>query len=335
MACGDFQWFMKLFSQNRWIQALAYLFCISVFLVQLFKLLPTYFAPTMTYTEVTNVQLKDIDFPLDFEICVKPLLNSTALQEFGYPTPYHYIVGSNSTTNNTSIGWGGYSNNSGALISAKEVLITARLNVTTNILTEVHIDRPGGNAVENLVDKVTLDKINWVYECHTLNLSNVADFNSMEALSIFFNLTDDILLGNNISVELRVKGKTLKSQRDIQEHQLYASGDDLTIDDVKLNQFSSYIMRIKKNVFVEEDRTKNCRNYPNLDFESYKDCDFRYMRNKVKEMNLMPPWLTDDLENVTTEPVKSTSHILYQLQRFIMGLETSDCLLPCTQSQKK
>ena len=88
----------------------------------------------------------------------------------------------------------------------------------------------------------------------------------------------------------------------------------------KHNHFSNYIMKIKKNVFVEEDKTKNCRNYPNLDFESYKDCDFQYMRNKVKEMNLMPPWLTDDLDNVTSEPVKSTSHISYQLGRLFMGL---------------
>ena len=123
MPCGDIHWIRKLFSQNRWIQALAHLFCISVFLFQLFKLLPTYFAPTMTYTEVTNVALKDINFPLDFEICVKPLLNSTALnKQFGYLTPYLYLVGANSDL--TLIGWGGYySNNSGAVTSAKEVLI--------------------------------------------------------------------------------------------------------------------------------------------------------------------------------------------------------------------
>ena len=297
-------------------------------MLQLFKMLPTYFDPTMTYTEVTNVPLKDINFPLDFEICVKPLLNNRALRRLGYVTPYHYIVGANS--DNTFISWGGYSNNSGV---AKDVLVAARLNVTTNLLHEVYIDRHGGNASENLVDNVTLDKINWVYECQTLNLSNVADLNSMESIKVYFKPADDIILRNNISVELRVRGKTLKSQRDIPEHRLYASGDDLKL--TKLNQFSSYIMKIKENVFVEEDKTKNCRNYPNLDFESYNDCDFQYMRSKVKEMMLMPPWLTDDLDNVTIQPVKFTSHISYQLGRLFMGLETSDCLLPCTKSQKK
>ena len=175
--------------------------------------------------------------------------------------------------------------------------------------------------------------INWVYECFSLNLSKVkkADFHSMEAMAVFFNQSDDIVLKNNISVELRVKGKTLKSPRAIQEHRLYASGDDLrlTSADLELSKFSNYIMKIKKNVFVEEDRTKNCRIYPNLDFESFKDCDLQYMRTKVKEMNLMPPWLTDDLDNVTTGPVKfATQSISYQLGRLLTGMDKSACPLP-------
>ena len=126
------EWIKNMFSKNRWIWALAHLFCIFVFLVQLCQLLPTYFAPTMTNTEVTNVQLKEIDFPLDFELCVKPVLNSTALQQFGYLTPYLYMVGANSDS--TLVGWGGHN---GTGPSAEKVLKAARLNVTKNILSEV------------------------------------------------------------------------------------------------------------------------------------------------------------------------------------------------------
>ena len=94
----------------------------------------------MTYTEVTNVHLSEIDLPLDFEICIKPLFNSTALQQFGFLTPSLYTVGA-PTSHNTSIGWGGYSNESGAIISPKEVLKAARLNVTTNLLSKVYISK--------------------------------------------------------------------------------------------------------------------------------------------------------------------------------------------------
>ena len=58
------------------------------------------------------------------------------------------------------------------------------------------------------------------------------------------------------------------------------------------------------------------------------------MKNKVKEiapgMNLMPPWLTDDLDNVTTKPVKFTRFVSYQLWRLFLGIAKSDCPLPCT-----
>ena len=331
MADGGVQWF----GHARWIWALAYFFSTSLFFVQLFKLLPNYFAPTMTYTEVTNVPLKDIDFPLDFEICLKPLLNRTALQEFGYLSQFHYTVGAN--LNNTLIGWGGHqSNNSRGVTSAEEVLKAARTNVTTNCLSNVHISTHSGNATRNLVNIVTLDKISWLYGCFSLNLSNVRkdDLNGMEGIAVNFN---DIFLKNNVSLELKVSGKTLASRRAIQELQLYATGHDMKLssDDVKLNLYSTYIVKIKKNVFVEEDRTKNCQNYPNEDFVSYKECDFQYMKNRVKELtpklDLIPPWLTDDLDHVTSEPVKFSSHIAYQLGRLIVGMDTSDCPLPCTR----
>ena len=241
MAFG-LQWLRKVFGQEWWIWALAYFLCTSFFFVQLFKLLPNYFAPTMTYTEVENVRLKDIDFPIDFEICLKPLLSSPDLQQFGYLSPFHYSVGAN--PDNTLIGWGGHhSNNSGAITSTKEVLKAARANVTTNCLSNVHISTHSGNATRNLVDIVTLDKISWLYECFSLNLSNVRkdDLNGMEGIAVNFN---DIFLKNNVSLELKVSGKTLASRRAIQELQLYATGHDMKLssDDVKLNLYSTYIV---------------------------------------------------------------------------------------------
>merc|ERR1712222_78711 len=51
-------------------------------------------------------------------------------------------------------------------------------------------------------------------------------------------------------------------------------------------------------------------------------------------MNLIPPWLTNDLDNVTTKPVELTiasySFVSFQLGRLFSGIATSDCPLPCT-----
>ena len=100
-------WFVQLFKKARWVEVLAYLICICFFTGQTYKLVENLVAPTMTHTYVRELPLKDIDFPLDIKICVRPSLNSTALNYFGYNDTYQYILGFNS--NLSHFGWGGHS----------------------------------------------------------------------------------------------------------------------------------------------------------------------------------------------------------------------------------
>ena len=59
---------------------------------------------------------------------------------------------------------------------------------------------------------------------------------------------------------------------------------------------SEYIVKIRKNVYVEQDPRKTCKNYPTEKFSSYAECDTKFMRDTVEEaapgLNLTPPWLT-------------------------------------------
>ena len=76
---------------------------------------------------------------------------------------------------------------------------------------------------------------------------------------------------------------------------------------MKLNQFAMFRVKIQKKVFIEGEPGTTCRNYPNPEFESYKECDDKYMRRKVDMvapgLNLTPVWMTRDLSKVTTKPV--------------------------------
>ena len=59
---------------------------------------------------------------------------------------------------------------------------------------------------------------------------------------------------------------------------------------------------MSNTVFVTEDLTKNCALYPNLVFESYRDCDEDFMQNFVSSFDppdLVPVWLAESFENVT------------------------------------
>ena len=96
------------------------------------------------------------------------------------------------------------------------------------------------------------------------------------------------------------------------EHSFDSMGDDIIVQQENISK--SFLVEIAQRQFVEEDPTNECRNYPNQDFNSYADCDDHYMRDRIEAvapgLNLTPPWLTDDLDNVTKEPVLASSQIL-------------------------
>ena len=114
----------------------------------------------------------------------------------------------------------------------------------------------------------------------------------------------------NATIYLQLQGKNLGAARDIQDHVFYHMGDAMKLD----GQFTSYRVKIKERVFVEGDPGRTCRNYPNSEFETYKACDEKYMKDRVQKvapgLNLMPPWMTDDMSKVTIEPVIATWKML-------------------------
>ena len=62
----------------------------------------------------------------------------------------------------------------------------------------------------------------------------------------------------------------------------------------------AYIVDISQRVFVEEDPTNTCRNYPNEDYLSYQECDDHFVRNQLPA-GLVPVWMTKDFADVSTQ----------------------------------
>ena len=278
---------------------LTFFFCFSLFAFQLVGLLRSWLSPTTTNTYVEEVPLESMDFPLEIILCVTPGLNATALRNLGYAEAFAYAIGA-SRFNYNSVGWGGHDDRGKSLKSAKEVLDLVKpswskelpvLN-TTNLYRSTH--------------GLKLNMINWLDDCHTLNLADVEDTgegqDGLKVVNIPFNhtmLRKDIV-ENNITLELRLLDKNLLVNRKMEKLSFYSNGNTMVMQ----NSLSKYIVKIKKNVFVEEDPRKSCRNYPNEEFSSFAECDDQYMKNRVGQVapNLTPAWLTKDLDKVTTEP---------------------------------
>ena len=339
----------KLSNPARWLWVFAHVFCICVFFVQLFQLLPSYFAPTRTHTEVKELQLKDMDFPLNIKICAKPDYNKTALQELGYKDASDYILG-RSKYNRSVVGWGGHSGKSEAKTNAKEVLDAARINVMQNIFSRVSFTTIAGKKTGNLIGQVSLDKINQVSQCHILNLTNVDEEEKKGIKWMHIWLSKKVLNQNNLTVELKLQGKSVATLRDIVEHGFFSLGGPMKLDYQQAPKLLKYIVRLKKGVFVEEDPSKRCRNYPNSDFYSYKECDSNFLRDRIKhlttDLHLMPPWFAEDLNKVSVQPTFVSNGLLSRylhnqtmlihnlfpakLANLYSGVEPSDCPLPCT-----
>ena len=153
-----------------WI--LAHLVCISTFFVQLVQLLPSYFAPTLTHTEVRDVPLKEMEeFPLDVKMCIEPGLNNTALQQLGYVDAWHYSVGLDPFV--SLIGWGGYNNQSKPIASGEEVLNMVKTNLARDLILVISGFYAYDGTLVDLTDKVVLEDINWVGNCYMLNSAAV------------------------------------------------------------------------------------------------------------------------------------------------------------------
>ena len=106
----------------------------------------------------------------------------------------------------------------------------------------------------------------------------------------------------NISVYVDLVGKSSACSRNLAELAFSQSGDRIVI---RNSLDKKYAIKILGEKFVEEDPGNDCRNYPNDDFLSYKDCDDDYMKKEVDRISpgLNPVWLSDHLSHATPKRI--------------------------------
>ena len=91
--------------------------------------------------------------------------------------------------------------------------------------------------------------------------------------------------------------------------------------------FRDYTIQISNNEFIPEDLTKNCALYPNTVFESYRECDEKFMQNIISSFDppdLVPVWIAETFENVTQKKT---------MNRLGKNVARSDTVIICFQVQ--
>ena len=104
-------------------------------------------------------------------------------------------------------------------------------------------------------------------------------------------------------VRIYIEDKNLVCSRPVTENLLLAVGDNIEISKQKNNEqheSKRYSISFNKNIFVEEDASKNCKNYPSNEFVTYKECEYSFIHNFYKKYGqLNPIWAPDLSRNIS------------------------------------
>ena len=191
------------------------------------------------------------------------------------------------------------------------------------------------------LSSVTVTRPNYPYNCFTLDLSQNKEVMEKGLKQIFFIFRN--IKGQ--SVYLLVMDKNLACNRDIKNNKFYSSGQVLGFQDlgeffkviyflqmviIGKNINKAFVLELYKEVFVEDDDSINCIDYPNKNHESYSACDDEFLTT-VLPPGLVPIWAVDMMDNVTTklhlENVPNTGFSYLDLPD---GNQASLCKLPCS-----
>ena len=118
-------------------------------------------------------------------------------------------------------------------------------------------------------------------------------------MQIYFYLEETEAIGAQIFIEERNKAL---AKRTLASSMLSYHGPDIRNPDLSVKRFFKSIIRVSQNIFIEEDESKKCRNYPNSNFDSYRDCDEQFLYREIKsKYNVVPFWTAYDLNEVTSK----------------------------------
>ena len=122
--------------------------------------------------------------------------------------------------------------------------------------------------------------------CQTLELDHYFDNLTPESVFFYFNKI------KNVAVDMHLEDKIfLVKNRKLKSALFSYSGPKITIEDLNDLTHIEMAFNIVQKLDSDLDKTKNCTNYPNEIFQSYKECDKKLIHEKMKhEYRILPFW---------------------------------------------
>ena len=158
---------------------------------------------------------------------------------------------------------------------------------------------PGDTFGDILIQMFALGRVNYPHNCHTLDLTKDSEVEEKGLQRIWFEFENLTKKASNTSIEVRLQGFNWAGTAE----GLYSSTEAIRFTP---KEHRKYSVQVIQGVFVEADKARNCGNYPHGGFSSYRSCDDEFQRKSLESLapGLVPVWLADHLDQVTTHMVK-------------------------------
>ena len=146
--------------------------------------------------------------------------------------------------------------------------------------------------------------------------------------------TLQILINNigKVGLEIYLEDKNLKTFRTLRSSRFSYSGPAIGSPDLNDTQAISYLIKFSQMINTPSNPNNPCRYYPNEEFESFEECDAKFVRERIrKDMNFIPFWATKNLTEVTKIAFSNKRKAEYM--KYALGMINSPCLNPCTLTQ--
>ena len=121
-------------------------------------------------------------------------------------------------------------------------------------------------------------------------------------------------------------------------------GNSIRLETSEQRIRKSYFVSMNQVIYEEDDKEKNCQDYPTTNYASYADCDSAFTKNEyqaafntedcvVEEEDITPIFATNYLDEVPNFDFANCSYPMDQFRGLFSGAMASHCLSPCIETQ--
>ena len=109
----------------------------------------------------------------------------------------------------------------------------------------------------------------------------------------------ELWLRENVSFHMNIVEKNMALSKRRQDSYSY-NGPFLGIDNLNEAIHVAIGLKVKQSHYSDKDVEANCVNYPNKKFDSFRDCDEKFVFEEMQKIGVMPFWTKKGNNDITT-----------------------------------